>query len=513
MRGEVQRRPGAFGEALFLCLIVVAPVVGFALLKLVPGLDVVFESSIFHVVVVSLIAACALQVAVFAAVVAARTREAAPVLVALGCLAVGVFMLGHGLTTPGIGQRPLNMWVARFPMFALTSFALALLLALVASARPSSFRSVAHHPRAVLATVGTIATLFVAAVVVDPLTMHGGAPLWFEETLRSVLTYVVAAVLGVTGFGYLRRWHLSRDPVQLALVAANWLAAEALLSMHLGALWHLSWWDYHALLLVGFGAAVYAIVTSYRRTRTIERSLAGLFLTDPLDQIELTQPDALTALVAAVEAKDGYTHGHSARVAEMSVRIGRSMGLGAKDLRRLAQGAILHDIGKIGIPDEILNKPGMLTPEERARIEEHPVIGWDIVRRAPSLRDALAAIRHHHERVDGDGYPDGLARDHIPLAARIVAVADVWDALTSDRAYRPAWSAERAVAHMASSRGSHFDPTCLDAFLALMADEGLAPAPAGDPGRSAEVVAEAAEACHHHPATKEEAARAASVGR
>jgi HD-GYP domain-containing protein (c-di-GMP phosphodiesterase class II) len=138
----------------------------------------------------------------------------------------------------------------------------------------------------------------------------------------------------------------------------------------------------------------------------------------------------------------------------------------------------------------VLNKPGTLTDEERAWIQEHPVVGADIVGRAPSLRDALTVIRQHHERYDGRGYPDGLAGEEISLAARIVAVADVWDALTSDRAYRPAWPPDRALAHLETDRGAHFDPHCLDAFLALMAERGHRPGGHhGDP-------APAEESCH-----------------
>jgi hypothetical protein len=123
----------------------------------------------------------------------------------------------------------------------------------------------------------------------------------------------------------------------------------------------------------------------------------------------------------------------------------------------------------------VLNKPGALSEEERAWIQQHPVVGSDIVGRAPSLRGALEVIRQHHERFDGHGYPDGLAGEQISLAARIVAVVDVWDALPSDRAYRPAWPADRALGHLAAGRGTHFDPNCLDAFLALMAERGHRP--------------------------------------
>jgi HD-GYP domain-containing protein (c-di-GMP phosphodiesterase class II) len=128
----------------------------------------------------------------------------------------------------------------------------------------------------------------------------------------------------------------------------------------------------------------------------------------------------------------------------------------------------LHDIGKIGVPDYILNKQGPLTPDERALIEQHPLIGWEIARQVRSLKDLLDVIRWHHERFDGRGYPDGLSGDAIPLAARIVAVADVWDALTSTRSYRPAWPLERAVAIMRDGHGTQFDEVCLEEFLALI---------------------------------------------
>ncbi|HEV2872391.1 MAG TPA: HD-GYP domain-containing protein, partial [Actinomycetota bacterium] len=258
----------------------------------------------------------------------------------------------------------------------------------------------------------------------------------------------------------------------------------------IGRPWHLAWWDYHAFLLAGFAAAIYAVVTGYRRSSTLQDVLEGVFASDPMAHISRGYSETLRALIAAVEARDAYTHGHSARVAELSVSIGLRLGLRPSALRALAEGAYLHDVGKVGIPDHVLNKPGALTDEERAWIQEHPVVGGDIVGRAPSLRDALTVIRQHHERFDGRGYPDGLAGEEISLAARIVAVADVWDALTSDRAYRPAWPPDRALAHLEADRGGHFDPRCLDAFLALTAERGHRPGGRnGDP-------APAEESCH-----------------
>ncbi len=132
-------------------------------------------------------------------------------------------------------------------------------------------------------------------------------------------------------------------------------------------------------------------------------------------------------------------------------------------------------MGKISVPDQVLNKPGDLDAEEWEQIQRHPEIGWDLVSRADSLRGALSAIRHHHERWDGTGYPDRLSGTDIPLSGRIVAVADVWDALTSDRAYRPAWPLDRAVSHLAGAGGTLFDPACVEAFLDVVAENGLVP--------------------------------------
>jgi HD-GYP domain-containing protein (c-di-GMP phosphodiesterase class II) len=296
----------------------------------------------------------------------------------------------------------------------------------------------------------------------------------------------------VTGTLHWRRWRLGGDRVQFALMAACWLSAQALVALEFGEQWRASWWNYHAYLLAGFGAAVYAVLTNYRRSRTIDAVLGSVFASNPLAHIEQGYPEALKALVAAVEARDSYTSGHSARVAALSVELGVLLRLGPEELRHLAQGALLHDIGKIGIPDQILNKPGRLDPDERALIELHPVIGSDIVRSAPSLRQAVDVVQHHHERVDGAGYPDRLAGEAIPLAARIAAVADVWDALTTDRAYRAGWPEADALAHIVAGRGTHLDEGCVDALVELLGARGVTASPGGDPG---EVVV-AAEACH-----------------
>jgi len=475
-------------------LALLAPQGTLLLLRAVPTLDLVLRSAVAHLVVVSAISACALAVAVAAAGAAGRSRDGSLVLLALGCLAVGGLMLGHGLLTPGIGGRPANLWVGRLPVLAITAFAGCLCAAAWPQRPPAAWAG--RWPRGTLAAGGAALALALVGVSLWPAAGVGGRPVPGEAPIRLALVLAAAIVLVAVGVVHWWRWRLGFDLMQLALVVACLLGAGALLSLQVGALWHLSWWDYHAFLLTGFAAAIYAVLTSCRRSSTLQEVLGGVFAADPMAHISRGYSETLRALIGAVEARDAYTHGHSARVAELSVHLGLRLGLRPAALRTLAEGAYLHDVGKVGIPDHILNKPGGLTDEERAWIQQHPIVGSDIVGRAPSLRDALAVIRQHHERFDGQGYPDGLAGQQISLAARIVAVADVWDALTSDRAYRPAWPPDRALRHLEAGRGSHFDPVCLDAFLALMAERGHRP---GHGEGDAAVADAAAEACHDDP--------------
>jgi len=485
------RRAGLRREDFVLVAVLAAPLLGLTILRLVPSADVQQSSVLFHLIIVSGLSACALVVAVLAAVAAGRTGDRSLTMLAAACLTVGLFMLGHGLATPGIADRPMNLWVSRFPVFALAGFAAFLAAAM---RRPSDRRGpFDRHPLALLAAYASIVTAGVTAAVLWPAAGPGHAMMHGENRVGDVVLLVSGVTLLVTGWGYHRRWRLGRDPVQLALVLASWLAVEAVVSLRFGNLWHLSWWTYHALLLAGFGGAVYAIVTEYRRVRLLEETLEGVRLHEDMEHITRGYPEALRALVAAVEAKDAHTHGHSARVAEYSVRLGQQMGLGPTRLRELAQGAMLHDIGKIGTADAVLNKPGPLTPQERAWIEQHPVAGWEIVRQAPSLRAALSVVRHHHERWDGGGYPDGLSGEDIPLLARLAAVADVWDALTSARAYRPAWAPARALDHIVAGAGTQFDPACVEAFLHVLALQGIAST--GETA-SAETTAAVANDCH-----------------
>jgi putative nucleotidyltransferase with HDIG domain len=185
-------------------------------------------------------------------------------------------------------------------------------------------------------------------------------------------------------------------------------------------------------------------------------------------ELESLYSSMVQAMGRAIEAKDRYTQEHIARVVAMSMAIGRKLTLPEDKLRALEVGAALHDIGKIAIPEAVLNKPGKLTPEEFELIKEHAALGSDILQPVPFPPEVVEAVRHHHEKWDGSGYPDKLAGNNIPLMARIVAVADVYDALTSDRPYRAAWSHDRAMEFMRSQVGTHFNPEIFAAFESAM---------------------------------------------
>jgi PAS domain S-box-containing protein len=173
----------------------------------------------------------------------------------------------------------------------------------------------------------------------------------------------------------------------------------------------------------------------------------------------------------ALEIRDGESPGHSERISQLTIRLAQVLGLGKDSLGNIRYGVLLHDIGKMGVPDEILLKKGKLTKAEREIMQEHPRHAYKLLANIGYLKHALDIPYRHHEKWDGTGYPDGLSRNQIPLAARIFAVVDVWDALTSDRPHRRAWTRQKAIAYLREQRGKHFDPEILDIFLNLIETE------------------------------------------
>jgi putative nucleotidyltransferase with HDIG domain len=194
-------------------------------------------------------------------------------------------------------------------------------------------------------------------------------------------------------------------------------------------------------------------------------------LTEALRRASDAYTSTLSALVAALDAREHETSDHSQRVVRYTLAIAERMGVAGEDLDQIARGALLHDIGKIGVPDSILLKPGPLTPEEWIEMRKHPAVGHQILQSIGFLSQAADIVLSHQERWDGEGYPRGLRGDQIPLGARIFAIADTLDAMTSDRPYRRGVTYAVARAEIVRCSGTQFDPACVEAFLSLTMED------------------------------------------
>ena len=205
------------------------------------------------------------------------------------------------------------------------------------------------------------------------------------------------------------------------------------------------------------------LAAAYQQTLRYAEDVRRLYV-----QLQRGVYQSLLGLANAIEAKDPYTRGHSERVSRWSRRLGAALDLDPHAVEVVGQAGLLHDLGKIGVPEHVLRKRGPLADDELVQMRRHPLIGADIVAPLEFFAGGALVIRHHHERMDGSGYPDGLSGDQIPLGARIVAVADVYDALTSDRPYRAALPTTAALDHLAAEAGRSLDTDAVATFIGLV---------------------------------------------
>jgi HD-GYP domain-containing protein (c-di-GMP phosphodiesterase class II) len=194
-----------------------------------------------------------------------------------------------------------------------------------------------------------------------------------------------------------------------------------------------------------------------------------LRLLDTEDQLRKVRSGTIFALNQMLDLKDIDTGMHSTRLAEWAVRVGEHFGMMESELSDLETGAILHDIGKVGVPDAILNKPGKLDPEERKQVERHSEYGWGILRIIPTFERTSLLVLHHHERIDGKGYPAGLGGNDIPVGARIICVIDSFDAMISDRSYRKGLPVEEAIRRLRADSDTQFDRGVVEQFTRIVA--------------------------------------------
>ena len=415
------------GTLLLVVLLVVPAAIALVVGRSIPALDPILESVVFHIYVVSAIAACALFVALVTATYAVRDGRATPVLLALGCVAVGFMMLGHGLTTPGIFLgRPMNMWVARLPVLALATFA----GCLAAAARPDGVvsRFVARSPRVALLFPAVSIALASTAIAIQPTVLWGSAPVPAErDTIKTVLLP-------------------SRAPSRCWWSVGSLAALAAGAEPHRAGIGPGELADHVRVALARLRDVLEALVVGLPPVSA--RGVRGRGLGGRHRVSRLTHPGGRGRRHDGARSA-GAGRSRAARRAPRADRRRRGEGpVYARTLRPRCRAAPpgsgcswrwnrMRSVvcikvrssttsGKMSVPDEVLNKPGELDADEWEQIQRHPEIGWDLVSRADSLRGALSAIRHHHERWDGTGYPESSRRHGSPASGRIVAVADVW---------------------------------------------------------------------------------------
>jgi putative nucleotidyltransferase with HDIG domain len=444
-------------------LAILVPLIAFEYLRSWSAYDTEMNHPHGHFYIVTSVAVLSTVIAVLIGIAGSRLRNIEVSFLALAFISLAEMFAVHGLATPG-----LMMESSALPGVAAQLSVILCSLWLWLSSFSSDSRLVARLSRwrNGLIPVWTVALAgFALAGLAFPHIVDW-IP-WNRQPGRGIATVAAIALNLVTMYRYLQSYRYSRFPLQAAIVYSSaWLLAAQII-MATGKSWMLSWWLYHYLLLASMIAMLVGFIRQYASRKSIAGAIKAIFTNDPIERITSSISPSVRALVLATETKDPYTAGHNFRVTMYALRLAEEMQISPEQLRALAQGAIVHDVGKIDIPDAILNKPGKLTPEERKIIEQHPIRGYEMCRSLGFLKDELAIIRSHHERWDGTGYPDRLAGHDIPLLARIVAVADVYDALTSNRSYRQARSHSEVIALLNEWKGSHFDPACVDAWTRL----------------------------------------------
>src|SRR4051794_9756012 len=436
---------------------------------IVDGERMVMPPSWLHFYGVGLSAVAATLASIFLTRRAVALRDPRSVLIGGGFAFMAALLAVHGLTTPGV-------IVGSNGVIKLTGAATVPVGgAVLVLSTLGRFASPLAIPRMVLgqiASAGLVVALSVLAMAfpsVVPAVPDAASPV-----------AVVVLVIGLSLYGALgvragRTFLLTRRAADLAvLVGLAFLAASVYGALMLSYM-QLGWWLGHLYELVGITLVGASVGYDLRRGGQAQsRPLFGdLSPSSIVAQEEAFLGARVRALMLRLAAKDGSTEEHTRRVALLAVQVGEQLGLPPARLRRLALGGLVHDIGKLGVPQAILQKPAALDDEEYAQIKRHPEHGRELLSRLGGFHQHVhRLVLDHHERLDGAGYPRGLEAGQLDLETRILSVCDVYDALVSPRVYRGAWTAERAVALLREESGTAFDPRCVRAIVAVVGSGG-----------------------------------------
>lgn len=429
--------------------------VGYAYLLTFPGHSTMWELPRFHFYIIS---PTLLALAISSIIVGwtgIRLRDMNVLMLALAILSLNGFFLIHGLSTPGFIIDEEYHLAGVASQVGMTTCAVWIFLSTLSSDH-SFIRMISKHRRSiVMSWVAMIILMNIAALRYPDISDF--IPIDFEP-LNYVLTVLTVFLYLWAAKRYFQQFRLVKFPLHAAIVFGSVLLTITQCIMITTMMWTLAWWLYHVSLAVSALMMLFGTIAQYRSNISVSQTS---------QKLRISISSSMQNLIVATEAKDEYTAGHNYRVAMYGLQLGQAMNLNSEMLRALARGGLIHDVGKIQVPSEILNKPGKLDTDERIVIEQHPVIAYEMCKYIGFMSEELSVIRHHHEKWDGTGYPDKLKGTEISLLARILAIADVYDALTSRRSYREPWSQERALQVIVEGSGTHFDPDCVSAFVQL----------------------------------------------
>jgi HD-GYP domain-containing protein (c-di-GMP phosphodiesterase class II) len=430
-----------------------------AVVHVVAGHRTVHFTGTTHFYSVGFSALVASVLAVGLTVIGARRGDTRTMLVGTSFAVMATLLALHGFSTPGV-------WFDNNGVVAITGGATlpvgALILVVSVLPLPRVLRNVkpflALEALLLLLVVALGASALVRPSLLPAVPAPGGRD-------SMILLTVGLVAFGVVTLRALRTFLLTRRGVDLAVVIGLvWLATAIIPALTMDYS-QLGWWIGHEVELDGIvvvGIAVAVDLARAAQSRPLAGDLRGSELVAREDVFLGSQVRALTVTLAE---KDEYTERHTRRVALLAVQVGEELGLSASRLRTLAIGGLVHDIGKLSVPDEILKKPGPLDDDEYAAVQEHAERGYKLLGELGGFSDAVRSlVRDHHERLDGSGYPRGLVESQQPLDTRILAACDVYDALISKRVYRDAWPEREALKLLRRESDAKFDPRCVDAL-------------------------------------------------
>jgi putative nucleotidyltransferase with HDIG domain len=423
-----------------------------------------------HFLPIAISAGLAATAALALTIAGARRGDARSVVIGTAFSSMAALLSIHGLTTPGfiVGDN------------GLVSFSGALTLPVGGAVLALAAIPELQRPSAVRPVLALQATLIVGILTVGLAGMLEPNLVPAVPEAGSTAAWIVLG-LGIAFYGTLgvragRTYLLTRRFADLAVVYGLVLLAVSLYPGLIMEYAELGWWLGHAWELVGIGLVGLPVALDLHRGAQ-SRPLAGdLRASELVSAADAFMGPTVRALLVRLAHKDEYTAEHTRGVALRAVQVGEELGLAPVRLRELAVGGLLHDVGKLAVPNEILQKPGALTDDEFDVIKRHPEVGAELVRELGFSGQVARLVLDHHERLDGSGYPRGLGAPDLDIETRIMAVCDVFDALLSHRVYRDAWSLEDALDLITREAGTKFDPACVDALERVIAREQTAAA-------------------------------------